>query len=901
MPLGVCFYCFPGNTILPVLVLAMKMQIIDVDYVLVNERPVVRLFGKTARGRSACAFYEGYRPYFYADGEEAVELLREEPQVVNIEKLKRKRVMGYQQEKDIYKVTLKNPARTPELRDMLTEKGITTYESDVLFKYRFMNDMGIKGMGWVEVEEESSVSTGTVHADRCIKAKSLKPIDSIDDAPLKTLAFDIECVSGTAGAMPEASRDPVVMISVVFSEPFRGQESILLATRPGPGVTAMASEAEMLERFSDIIKEYDPDILTGYNLNNFDIPYLLERMAEHRMRPKWGRCTQKQVNARKIMSRYRISIIGRVVFDSFDVIKKDYSLMRYSLNFVSERLLGEKKEDVKAAQIQKYWRGNPEKYAQLARYALKDSVLAMKLVQKLNLMDKYFALCKVSGTLMQDTLSSGESIRIENFLLRKFNSEGFVFPTRPTDQEIAKRNEDKKRELKGGFVIEPIKDLHSNVIVLDFKSMYPSIIRSFNICPTTLIDKEKVDNPLRTVDGTEFTPFETRQGIIPGILEGLMKSRAAAKKKKANAKDKYRRRAYDAEQWALKIMANAFYGYMGYSRARIYDLRIANAITSSGRNIIHVTREIVEKEYGYTVVYGDTDSVMVKIDTEDLDEVKKVSDRMASEITERLPGIMELEFEKFFKRFMPLTKKRYFAWKFEPTKDGWKEGIDTKGIETVRRDWCELVGDSVSDVINIVLKKDDPMEAVSYFTGIVKKLVKNEIPINKLVITKTMTKSPEKYAGVQPHIELVKKIQSRNTDEVPGIGDRISYVIVKGLGLLSKRAEDPGYVEEKGIQVDSKYYIENQLLPPIERIFTVLGVERSTLMGGGRQVNLMCAINGNNGQAGEKKEIGLSEVTGFTCRKCSRFYTRVPLIGVCECGGQLSFCHKGGVADSVRV
>jgi DNA polymerase, archaea type len=850
-------------------------------------------------GKAVCAFYEGYKPYFYAEGERVPDLLKDEFQVEKIERVSRKMTMGYGGPKEIFKVTISNPSKTPELREKLVAAGITTFESDILFKYRFMNDLGLSGLGWIKLDEGNGVATETVNVEKCVRADGFKTVERIEDAPLRTMAFDIECVS-ESGGLPEAERDPIVMISMVFNENFRGSREMVLSTRPGPGVTAVSTEQDVLEKFSETIKEFDPDILTGYNINNFDLPYIIGRMHHYRMRPILGRCNHKQANAKKIMSKFKISIIGRMVVDSFEIIKKDYSLMRYSLDFVSKRLLNERKEDVRVHQIVKYWRGSTEEYAKLVKYGLKDSVLAMMLLEKLNLIDKYVALSKVSGTLMQDAMSSGETTRIENYLLREFNKAGFVLPCRPAPEEVERRNANKKTELKGGFVLEPVKELHSNVVVLDFKSMYPSIIRTFNICPTTLVTGDVKEKSIETADASRFVDPEVRKGIIPAILERLMTSRAAAKKKKTRAKDPFKKKAYDAEQWALKIMANAFYGYMGYSRARVYDLRIANAITSSGRNIIHTTKDIIEKEHGYDVIYGDTDSVMVKLDTDDMEKIRKIAVKISKEITDRLPGIMELEFEKVFKRFMPLTKKRYFAWKFEPRDEGWKEGIDMKGIETVRRDWCELVGDTLRDVIDIILKKDDPMEAVGYFTEIVKKIMKNEVPVNKLVITKTMTKPPESYVGMQPHIELVKKIMNRNVDEVPGIGDRISYVIVKGMGLLSKRAEDPGFVTENGMQVDSKYYIENQLLPPMERIFSVLGVERSTLMGGGRQVNLMCIINGDLGHK-PKKEIPISELGGFTCEKCGTFYQRAPLIGSCRCGGKLLFCSREGTAEWVKV
>ena len=131
----------------------MDMQVIDVDYVLVNDRPIVRIFGKTLEGKAVCAFYEDYQPYFYADGKGIRDLLEGESQIQKVEKVSRKMAMGYQDPRDIYKITITNPAKTPEIRDRLIEAGVTTYEADILFKYRFMNDLGLKGFGWIRVKE----------------------------------------------------------------------------------------------------------------------------------------------------------------------------------------------------------------------------------------------------------------------------------------------------------------------------------------------------------------------------------------------------------------------------------------------------------------------------------------------------------------------------------------------------------------------------------------------------------------------------------------------------------------------------------------------------------------------------------------------------------------------------
>jgi DNA polymerase I len=876
----------------------MKFQILDVDYVLINEKPVVRLFGKNEKGEVVCGFCEDYLPYFYVKCDEMPESLKNDPLVVKIEKVKRFLPVGYQTKpEEVYKITLKNPAKTPEVREKIRSDKVILFEADILFKYRFMNDFDLKSFDWIEAGEENNVSTNSVQAQKKIKISRFKTIEKTDDAPLRYLSFDIECVSLKEGVMPDQKKDPIIMISVVFSEPYRGKKSMVLSTRADIDVTPFESEKEMLNGFIDIIKGYDPDILSGYNINNFDIPYILERMKQNSIAPVFGRCERKYVVSNKLTNKHKTNIAGRIVVDSFEIVKKDFSLKRYGLDFVAKELLNEEKEDIKKSKIEKFWNGNQDQFRSLVKYCKKDSELALNLVLKLKLLDKYVALSKISGILLQDILDSGETTRIENFILREFNKEGYILPCRPEQKYVSVREKARIIELKGGFVLQPKKGIHSSVAVLDFKSMYPSLIITYNICPTTLIVENGAENPIESPSGAKFVPREIRQGIIPKILQHLMDERQKIKKTmKQEANENIKRSLY-ARQWALKIMANAFYGQFGYSRAKIYNLDVANSITSFGRDTIQKTKDIIERDFGYEVVYGDTDSVMVKVPAEELEEIAKIGRDVSSSITKRLAGIMELEFEKVFKRFLPLTKKRYAAWCFEASKDGWKESIEMKGIETVRRDWCDLVSEAMSDVIEIILKKNDIKATVEYFKNVVDDLINGKIPIQKLVITKTMTKRPELYVGMQPHAELVKKVKIRSPAEAPGIGDRIGYVIVKGTQLLSKRAEDPLYVIEKGLEIDPQYYIENQLLPPLERIFTALDISKSELLGKGRQMQLLKAINNEK----RVNEALLFDIDGFICNKCNKFYRRPPLVGSCECGGYLLFSSNHGPVEYANL
>ncbi len=871
----------------------MELQILDVDYVMVNEKPIIRIFGKTAGGKSVCGFYEGFLPYFYVKGGVDVSGMNGEAQ--KIEKVMRKDTKD-NKEAVFQRIVTSAPAKTPEYREMFQRKGNDVFEADILFKYRFMNDMGLKGLGWIRTVG-GDVNTATVNTSQCFKITGMGPIE-MEDAPMRILALDIECVPVVEGSVPDARRDPVIMVSLAFSPTHKRARSLVLSTRPGPGAEAFDDEKSMLQGFVDMINSYDPDIITGFNCNNFDLPYLLERMHQTGVKPVFGRCATRGVMARKIGARHRINISGRVIADSFEIVKKDFSLQRYGLDFVSQKLLGKKKEDVKHSEISKLWKGDSRGYKKLIDYSRQDAVLALDLIQELKLLDKYVALSKVAGTLLQDTLDGGETVRIEHFLIREFNKEGYLMPCKPGPHTVATREKLKKKELVGGYVIEPEKKLHSNVVVLDFASMYPSIIRTFNICPTTLVKEGGVKSP----SGAMFLKKEERRGIVPRILEELITERKAAKKKMNQEMDKEKKRILYAKQWALKILANAFYGYLGYSRARIYNMGVANSITSYGRQIISsVAREIDEK-YGCRVVYGDTDSVFVVIPEEELEAVAKKAREISEGITKGLPGVMALEFERVFKRFLPLTKKRYVAWSFTPTGKGWEEGMIMKGIETVRRDWCLLVGDTIKEVIDTILKKEDIKGAVKHFKSIVGDLVEGKIPIQKLVVTKTMTKSTKSYVGIQPHIEVVKKIQTRSPQEAPGIGDRIPYVIVKGTDLLSKRAEDPMYVVERGMQVDSQYYIENQLLPPMERIFSALNVSKSELLGNGKQMGIMDAFRTHKSRpVSAGPMINVADVKGFVCEKCSTFYQNIPLLGVCSCGGRILFSSKKGTSETVEA
>jgi DNA polymerase I len=320
------------------------------------------------------------------------------------------------------------------------------------------------------------------------------------------------------------------------------------------------------------------------------------------------------------------------------------------------------------------------------------------------------------------------------------------------------------------------------------------------------------------------------------------------------------KRVLDATQLALKILLNSFYGYSGYTRARLYSLTLAGAVTSFGReNILH-TKDLIEndikeiilkdgkavskddgagiKHIGLSVVYGDTDSVFVHLLDKEItfDEAQLVGNSIANTVTESLVKPMELVFDSFAKRAIFLAKKRYALLVQEKTAQGLKEKIKVKGMETVRRDWCEITTKTIEKVLELVLKEakvDEAVLLVKNTINEIKSIDANSPFFDGLILTRQYTKSVGSYKNKQPHITVIEKLQKRGI--ISNVGDRIPFVIIAGNAMFVERAEDPEYAKKKNLPIDVDYYINKQILPPVERILSDFGVTREMLRGMGER------------------------------------------------------------------
>jgi DNA polymerase I len=878
----------------------MIFQILDANYTYDSDRnPLVQLFGTTPQGKSVTCRVAGFRPYFYAGVEEDRSRSALEDLLalgLEVEEVERFLPIGFQTTpQKMLKITTHDPKEVRSLREKAKEvTGIkAVYETDILFKNRFLIDRSLGGMGWVEapIPEWTAVAGGaaagassSASALPPIHVEALHPVSHETNAPLRFMSFDIECLPDQ-GEMPKAEKSPVILISMAFEPKYQGNKTMVLVGKsidcPRSDTRACQDEYDLLAQFISIVRDYNPDILAGYNSNEFDFPYLQERCRQNHVEARVGRDNNSWY-IRKIVSRTDVSITGRVVVDLLPIIRTSYSLKQYTLRNAAAELLKMEKYDVDPKEIEGLWSESGEGLRRFISYSRRDAVLALHMLLDLRLMDKYIALSRASGSLLQDVVNGGQSGMVENLLMRRFRERGRVVPPKP-DAEISDERYVENEGLKGGAVLVPEKGLVENVVILDYKSLYPTIMMAHNLCYTTVLTpgSPDVDSGVTKIitapSGGRFVSPQVSPGIMPAVLRELLEERTATKNlmKKAGEDE---RRFLDAKQNAMKILLNSFYGYSGYARARLYSLALANAVTSFGRENILRTQKIIdeigsayvidgevvfkdalpfgkaaEKCFDLFVVYGDTDSVFVRLRPAgpaalSLEDAGLIGRKIAETVTSSLPAPMELVFEAFARRGIFLAKKRYALWIFERIGEGWKDKIKVRGMETVRRDWCGLTSKTLKTCLELVLKEGKVEEAVEHVRSVVLRLQNLDLSLDPslledLTLTRRYTKSSDSYKNKQPHIQLVEKIRERG-GTVPGVGDRVPFVIVQGKRgkknkeLFVNRAEDPSYVLEKNLPLDADYYLEKQILPPVLRIFESFGVTKERLCPGRGQSNL---------------------------------------------------------------
>ncbi|XP_074793541.1 DNA polymerase delta catalytic subunit [Natator depressus] len=867
--------------------------------------PVLRMFGVTAAGNSVCCHIHGFAPYFYVPAPAGFQpqhlsdfqrelngaVLRDlrsnreglSRAVLAVEMCSKESMYGYhgQRRLPFLKVTLALPRLVAPAKRLLEQGlrceglgvlGYPAYEANIDFEIRFMVDRDVVGCNWIELppgkyrlrpeQLMGEPPKELAKASLCQLEADVGWADFISHppegdwqgiAPLRVLSFDIEC-AGRKGIFPEPDKDPVIQVANMVlrqgeRDPFIRNVFTLQSCAPivGSQVLCYQQEAELLKAWAEFVRIVDPDIVTGYNIQNFDLPYLLQRSQALKVAtfPFLGRILGRKSVIRdssfqsKQMGRREnkvINIEGRIQFDLLQVLLREFKLRSYTLNAVSFHFLQEQKEDVQHSIITDLQNGSEQTRRRLAVYCLKDAYLPLRLLEKLMCVINYMEMARVTGVPLGYLLSRGQQVKVVSQLLRQAMKQDLVMPVVKSEGG---------EDYAGATVIEPQKGYYDvPIATLDFSSLYPSIMMAHNLCYTTLLQQGAPEryglSPeefIRTPTGDLFVKASVRKGLLPEILENLLAARKRAKAELQQETDPFKRQVLDGRQLALKISANSVYGFTGAQVGKLPCLEISQSVTGFGRQMIEKTKQLVESKYtmanGYSadakVVYGDTDSVMCRLGVPSVAEAMRIGREAATWVSGHFPPPIKLEFEKVYFPYLLINKKRYAGLYFSSSA-ATHDKMDCKGIETVRRDNCPLVANLINTCLQKLLIDRDPTGAVAHAKEVISDLLCNRVDISQLVITKELTRTAHEYAGHQAHVELAERMRRRDPGSAPSLGDRVPYVIVsaaKGVAAYMK-SEDPIYVLENNMPIDTQYYLEQQLAKPLLRVFEpILGEGRA--------------------------------------------------------------------------
>ncbi|CDO75821.1 hypothetical protein BN946_scf184951.g19 [Trametes cinnabarina] len=920
----------------------------------------LRMYGVTEEGHSVLANITEFLPYFYIatprgfTNDDIVPFMRYLNMTVmgtpvrGVELVSKRSLWGYKGDDwvNFIKITIADQRSLPKVRDEYI--GLhSTVNADLTLSSLHACLSGVVGMNWIEVPAgQYSILKGKDKRSHCqieLMVRWDQFVSHSPDgqwsktAPLRILSFDIEC-AGRKGIFPEAQVDPVIQIANMVtrqgeSKPFIRNVFTLntCAHIVGSQVISFDNEAKLLLAWREFVEEVDPDVVIGYNTANFDLPYLLDR-AKALKADKFPYLDKQTVTKDTHFSSKAFgqrdsketAMDGRLQVDILQYMQREYKLRSYTLNSVCAHFLGEQKEDVHHSVITELQNGTPESRRRLAVYCLKDAYLPQRLMDKLMAFINYTEMARVTGVPFNYLLARGQSIKVLSQLFRKANDDGYVVPAlkgegNPVIQHRINRllmsiMAGSEEQYEGATVIEPKKGYYDvPIATLDFSSLYPSIMMAHNLCYTTLLDKGTVDrlglvkdvDYIQTPNNDLFVKATRRKGLLPTILEDLISARKRAKADLKKETDPFKRAVLDGRQLALKISANSVYGFTGATIGKLPCLPISSSTTAYGRQMIEKTKQEVEAEYcianGHshdaTVIYGDTDSVMVRFGPTDLPTVMRLGSEAADFVTSKFVKPIKLEFEKVYFPYLLISKKRYAGLYW--TRPDKYDKMDTKGIETVRRDNCRLVSTVIETCLHKMLIDRDVKGAEDYVKQVISDLLQNKIDMSQLVITKALAKAD--YAAKQAHVELAERMKKRDAGSAPALGDRVAYVIIKGVkgAAAYEKSEDPIYVLENNIPIDTKYYLENQLSNPLMRIFEpILGEKASSLLSGDHTRTIQVATP----TVGGLMKFAVKTVTCLGCKTPLRKNNSVPNGAVCNnCRPRLGEFYQKQVSNASEL
>ncbi len=689
-----------------------------------------------------------------------------------------------------------------DIEKRLRSAGVDVYEGDVRPPERYMMERFITAPVWFG---------GTADADGTLLDAQMKPAPDYRP-PLKLVSLDIETTA--QGDLYSIALEGCGERQVYMLGPPNKRDTVDFK------LDYCDTRAQLLERLNQWLATHDPDAIIGWNVVQFDLRVLHEHAQRLNVPLLLGRggeaMTWREHGSR---NHYFAAAAGRLIIDGIEALRSaTWSFESFSLENVAQTLLGEGKDiSTPYQRMDEINRMFAEDKPALARYNLKDCELVTRIFEKTGLLE--FLLERASVTGLPADRNGGSVAAFTHLYMPLMHRQGFVAPNLGDKPPQAS---------PGGFVMDSRPGLYESVLVLDYKSLYPSIIRSFLIDPVGLIKGLRHPDDSDSVEGFRGARFSRTRHCLPAIVTRVSEGREVAK------------REHNAPlSQALKIIMNAFYGVLGSSGCRFFDTRLASSITMRGHQIMRQTRELVEAQ-GYEVIYGDTDSTFVWLGSAHSNEdasrigqalVEHVNDWWRSHLhTEYgLQSALELQYETHFSRFLMPTirgaeegsKKRYAGLVVRG--DGSEEMV-YKGLETVRSDWSPLARQFQQELYRRIFHRQPHQE---YVRDYVRRTLSGELD-DLLIYRKRLRRALHDYErNVPPHVRAARLADEYNDrlgrPRQYQRGGWISYVI---------SVNGPEPLEVRQAPIDYDHYVTRQLQPVADAILPFVNDDFGTLVGG---------------------------------------------------------------------
>jgi len=776
----------------------MKAYIVDTDYENIDDKTQIKLFGRLENGQSFASLHF-LEPYFFIkkSDEKTTKKYFENFNVSNTD------FINFNDEK-VIKISAQNQTELNKLSHDLHKSDIDTYEADIKPVQRFLMNHDILRSMDIEGDYEPSETV-----DRVYKNPKINPAEFIPK--LKTLSIDIE----------SSKKNGSLFCIGLYSENY--EKNFIISDKKLKNAVSCKSESECLEKFKQQIIKQDPDIITGWNMIDFDLVLLKSLFKKHNILFSIGR-TNEEISLRLEDNYFRSSkakVPGRQVLDALNLIKdpfiqeapsiKNAKFESYSLEDVSQAILKKGKlikGKYRHDQLEELYLKDQQK---LVDYNLIDAKLAYEIAMETKMIALAIERSQLTGLSLDKITASIAAF--DSLYIREAHKRKIVSPTSTFTK--------KEEKITGGYVKLPESGIYKNIIVLDFKSLYPSILNTFNIDPASHLKKAEKG----AIESPNKEYFKNTDGVLPAIIKKLHFEREKAKKEKK-----------ELSNYAIKIIMNSFWGVLASPNCRYFNFNMASSITSFAREIIQNTAKEIESKFNKKIIYSDTDSVFIASDLPSKD-AEKIGKEIENHINSyyknyvkskfNRESFLELQYDKLylslmFSRTRPqkeekikAAKKRYAGL---VNKNG-KEELEIVGLEAIRGDWTEAAGEFQKELLLKVFHNESAEEFIKNYV----KSIKSGKLDNKLIYRKSIRKNLAEYTKTTPpHVKAARLLDTLDSNIIQ------YYMTTNG----------PEPIQKLSHKLDYDHYIEKQIKPIANQILSLLGKNFDDIIKGSKQKTL---------------------------------------------------------------